>query len=125
MDYKYKEENYNIWVERIKDIKDKDSSQICSRDIGLNELEGNQILSKIKDGSKILEIGCGNGFLLEVAINQGWKNVSGIEPSIAAINQAKPNIRKKIIIKSSILKFTLQFSIDGCDSQTRFSNLIF
>ena len=65
MDYKYKEENYNIWVERIKDIKDKDSTQICSRDIGLNELEGNQILSKIKDGSKILEIGCGNGLLYD------------------------------------------------------------
>ena len=67
---------------------------------GLTKTYGN-CLSYTEDlipkKENFLEIGCGNGFLLEVAINQGWKNVSGIEPSIAAINQAKPNIRKKII----------------------------
>ena len=31
---------------------------------------------------KVLEIGCGNGFLLETALDQGWKNVIGVEPSI-------------------------------------------
>ena len=43
-----------------------------------------------------LEIGCGNGFLLELAINNGWKNVTGVEPSIEAINNAKENIKDKI-----------------------------
>ena len=44
-----------------------------------------------------LEIGCGNGFLLEVAVNKGWKNVTGVEPSIQAINKARKNIKEKII----------------------------
>lgn len=77
---------------------------------GLKRTYGNclrYIENLISKKENFLEIGCGNGFLLEVAINQGWKNVVGIEPSIKAINQAKPNIRKKIVhstFKSNSLK---------------------
>tara|TARA_Y100000590_G_scaffold165151_1_gene189161 strand:+ start:2693 stop:3580 length:888 start_codon:yes stop_codon:yes gene_type:complete len=51
----------------------------------------------ISKKDNFLEIGCGNGFLLEEAINQGWKNVEGVEPSIKAIEQAHTNIKKKIV----------------------------
>ena len=67
---------------------------------GLKKTYGNclrYIENFISKKENFLEIGCGNGFLLEVAINQGWKNVTGVEPSIDAINQAKPNIKKKIL----------------------------
>jgi SAM-dependent methyltransferase len=45
----------------------------------------------------LLEIGCGNGFLLEEARLQGFKEVTGVEPSKDAIVQANPAIRSKIV----------------------------
>lgn len=49
---------------------------------------------------RFLEIGCGNGFFLERAIELGYKNVLGIEPSKNAFNNAnyliKNNIRCEI-----------------------------
>jgi SAM-dependent methyltransferase len=41
----------------------------------------------------LLEIGGGNGFFLEVALQQGYAKVSGVEPSSQAIAQADPTIR--------------------------------
>lgn len=49
-----------------------------------------------------LEIGCGNGFMLEEALRIGFKKVSGIEPSRDAILRANKNIRKSI--KQDILR---------------------
>ena len=40
-----------------------------------------------------LEIGCGNGFLLEEARSQGYKKVLGVEPSKSAVEQAAPALR--------------------------------
>jgi SAM-dependent methyltransferase len=45
----------------------------------------------------LLEIGCGNGFFLEQAIAQGYKNVRGVEPSIEAISRAAPAVRDRIV----------------------------
>jgi len=45
----------------------------------------------------LLEIGCGNGFFLEEAIHQGYKFVQGVEPSIAAVEKASPQVRPLII----------------------------
>jgi SAM-dependent methyltransferase len=42
----------------------------------------------------ILEVGGGNGFFLEEALNMGFDSVEGVEPSIAAIGMASPEIRK-------------------------------
>ena len=67
---------------------------------GLKKTYGNclkYIENLISKKESFLEIGCGNGFLLEEAIRQGWKNVIGVEPSFEAINQAEPNIMQKII----------------------------
>ena len=47
----------------------------------------------------MVDIGCGNGFLLEEAIKYGWENVSGVELSEKAINCAKPYVKQKIINK--------------------------
>jgi len=46
--------------------------------------------------SSILEIGCGNGFILSALQKIGFKQVFGIEPSRNAIAQAEPNIRNNI-----------------------------
>jgi SAM-dependent methyltransferase len=60
------------------------------------------ILKKIPKGSKILEIGCGNGFVLERIYHLGYKNVFGVEPSRDAVNKAGSKIQKKV--KVSMLK---------------------
>ncbi len=63
----------------------------------LKELEKYEVVK-----GRLLEIGCGNGFLLAEAKKQGYREVYGVEPSWEAIRKAPMKIRK--IIKSSIFK---------------------
>ncbi|OHA68775.1 MAG: hypothetical protein A3D59_01175 [Candidatus Wildermuthbacteria bacterium RIFCSPHIGHO2_02_FULL_47_17] len=51
--------------------------------------------------NSFLEIGCGNGFMLEEALKIGFGKVSGIEPSRDAISRADKRIRS--FIKQDIL----------------------
>jgi SAM-dependent methyltransferase len=44
----------------------------------------------------LLEIGCGNGFFLEEALDQGFQRVAGIEPSTEAVAQASDTVRPHI-----------------------------
>jgi len=60
MDYKYKKENYNFWLRRLKENKPE---QVCTNDIAFDEVEDNQILSRLRNGADVLEIGCGTGIL--------------------------------------------------------------
>lgn len=60
------------------------------------------VLQNLSKNSCLLEIGCGNGFVLEAIYKLGYKNVFGIEPSIDAVNKSNPKIRKNII--TNILK---------------------
>ncbi len=46
----------------------------------------------------LLEIGCGNGFFLEKALDYGFENVAGIEPSQQAVEKSSPRLRHKIIL---------------------------
>ncbi|SDI94177.1 Methyltransferase domain-containing protein [Frankineae bacterium MT45] len=50
----------------------------------------------LKSGS-ILEIGGGNGFVLEEALAMGFSEVAGVEPSRAAIAAAAPSVRSKMV----------------------------
>lgn len=45
----------------------------------------------------LLEIGCGNGFFLQQAQQQGWRQVRGVEPSTDAIAKAQPVIDGAIV----------------------------
>ena len=62
MDYKFKKENYDFWVARLKSNA---SNQVCTNDFGLDFIESKAILSRLSDGASVLEIGCGNGLLYE------------------------------------------------------------
>lgn len=55
-----------------------------------------KILKNIKKSDNILEIGCGNGFVLNALYKMGYINVFGIEPSIDAIKNASPTVKKRI-----------------------------
>jgi 2-polyprenyl-3-methyl-5-hydroxy-6-metoxy-1,4-benzoquinol methylase len=78
------------------------------QNITISYLNNSQnILSKLPKNAKILEIGCGNGFVLKAIYDLGFKNVFGIEPSINAVNKSDPKIKKNLIInilKSDIYK---------------------
>jgi SAM-dependent methyltransferase len=56
------------------------------------------ILEKLPKTANILEIGCGNGFVLEKIYQSGYKNVFGIEPSVNAVNKAPKSIKNKIVV---------------------------
>ena len=45
----------------------------------------------------LLEIGCGSGFFLEKALDYGFKNVSGVEPSHQAVDKSAPRVKPHII----------------------------
>ena len=45
----------------------------------------------------LLEIGCGNGFFLERAMEAGFRDLRGVEPSRQAVEQAAPALRTRII----------------------------
>lgn len=65
------------------------------------------VLGKLPKDAKILEIGCGNGFVLSALYAMGYKNVSGIEPSVDAAAKADKTIQKNIltdILKPGIFK---------------------
>tara|TARA_B110000503_G_C7154819_1_gene416846 strand:+ start:1491 stop:2387 length:897 start_codon:yes stop_codon:yes gene_type:complete len=57
-------------------------------------VDGLKILKNEKQN--FLEIGCGNGFMLNEAIKFGFKNVKGIEPSKEAISFADKHVKKFI-----------------------------
>ena len=47
--------------------------------------------------SSYLDIGCSNGFMIEKAMEMGFSNSRGIEPSLAAIEHASDKIKARII----------------------------
>lgn len=50
-----------------------------------------------KNTDSLLDIGCGNGFFLKVAKENGFKNVRGLEPGRDAFNKADADIRHCIV----------------------------
>jgi SAM-dependent methyltransferase len=74
-------------------------------------------LDRVKSfGSKrdsLLEIGCGNGFFLSEALDRGYVNVTGVEPSKHAKEKANPRVRDCIV--SDIMRPGL-FPADSFDT---------
>lgn len=52
--------------------------------------------SKLSQKTAFLEIGCGNGFMLEEAAKLGYQKIKGLEPSADALKKARPAIKKLI-----------------------------
>lgn len=50
----------------------------------------------IPSKGRLLEIGCGNGFFLEEALDQGFAEVAGAEPSMEAIEKAGWRVKNTI-----------------------------
>jgi len=54
------------------------------------------VLARLPKDAKILEIGCGNGFVLKALLERGYKNLSGIEPSQDAVLKADNRLKNRI-----------------------------
>lgn len=59
-----------------------------------------KVLPNLNKDSNILEVGCGNGFMLEKLFESGYKNIFGVELSIDAAKKADEKIRKRIYLQS-------------------------
>jgi len=53
-------------------------------------------LPLLRERARMLEIGCGNGFFLEKALEFGFAEVYGVEPSCQAVATAPPTLRGRI-----------------------------
>jgi len=62
-------------------------------------------LKTLPKKARILEVGCGNGFILNKIYELGFKNIFGVEPSIDAVKKSDKRIKNNI--KISILKSDL------------------
>jgi SAM-dependent methyltransferase len=56
----------------------------------------NEVVSKLNLNSRILEIGSGSGAFLYNLKKRGFTDLTGIEPSISAINSAHPEIKSHL-----------------------------
>ncbi len=56
------------------------------------------VLRQLPKDARILEVGCGNGFLLKALYEKGYVNVSGVEPSTDAVAKSDALIRDKIMV---------------------------
>jgi SAM-dependent methyltransferase len=54
-----------------------------------------RVLKRLNKNSKILDIGCGNGFVMSLLKKKGFKNVFGVEPSKDSVKHLAPGITKK------------------------------
>jgi len=88
-----------------KELSEFYSKSTCSytnedENIPLNITYGNylqKLLKECKPGlDSYLDIGTSNGFMLEKALELGFKKVAGIEPSTDAVSKSDPKIRDYI-----------------------------
>lgn len=85
---------------------------------GLKKTYGNCLFEAeklVSNKQNFIEIGCGNGFVLELAKESGWRNIMGVEPSLKSIENANPIIKNNI--KNGI------FDVD--DYQKNFFDMVF
>jgi SAM-dependent methyltransferase len=55
-----------------------------------------EALPFVRERRRIMEIGCGSGFFLDRALDEGFAEAWGVEPSVAAVEQASPRVRDRI-----------------------------
>jgi len=59
-----------------------------------------ELLPFVPARNRLLEIGCGSGFFLERALDLGFAEVCGVEPSRDAVGAASPRVRPSITNES-------------------------
>lgn len=83
----------------IEDLYRKSKFLYLSEVQNINESYA-RYLEKVEDGlptrQRILELGCGNGAFLQVALQRGFQEVFGVEPSKEAVDNGPEGIKHRI-----------------------------
>lgn len=72
------------------------------------------------DRALLVDIGCGNGFVLEEALRRGWLGVAGVEPTRNAVKRAAPKVAS--CIHNDVMRPGL-FAQDSVSAMTLFQVL--
>ena len=89
-----------IESDRLRELYDESTFDYGSEVDDLRATYGRYLEKLRRHGGEqnaILEVGCGNGFFLEEALGHGYTQVSGVEPSTAAVASADPSVRPNIV----------------------------
>lgn len=73
------------------------SSEVSGLQKTYMEITRRSLAPRTPEGS-ILEIGGGNGFFLEIALESGFTNCIAVEPSLNAVENSRPDIRSKTFL---------------------------
>lgn len=92
--YKFKKENYNFWLKRIR----KQDRKVCTNDVYLDLLEEDQIINNIRNNRTILEVGSGNGILLKRLLSKKKiRKYLGTDFVEELVEKSKKKFKKKNI----------------------------
>jgi len=114
----FREELYRRYSSTFKEHISKFDEKSITSMLGKYRYQYLPILKQFNKDVRILELGCGRGIFLEFLINNGYKNVFGIDVSKEQIDIAKvQNLNAEEIgvleyLKSNNEKFDLIFAID-------------
>ena len=89
-----------IESDRLRKLYDESTFDYASEVEDLRSTYGRYLDKLRRRGGEqhaILEVGCGNGFFLEEALDHGYNEVRGVEPSTAAVASADPSVRPNIV----------------------------
>jgi SAM-dependent methyltransferase len=86
---------YDLYAKSIQTYDDEVLNLMNCYVIYLNKAVN--CLSNGSNKEHLLEIGCGSGFFLEKALEFGFKNVTGVEPSHQAVEKSSPMIKPHLI----------------------------
>jgi SAM-dependent methyltransferase len=79
-----------------------------------------RVASLVPAKRALLDIGCGSGFVLSLALEGGWQAVRGVEPSADAVDHASADIRA--LIEPEMMRPGL-FAAESFDAVTLFQVL--
>ena len=125
--YKYKIQNYNFWLNRLKNYKE---DLVCTKDVILDRLEEDQIIQNIKNKSSILELGCGNGVIVNKIIKKKKiKNYLGTDFVSELVDNCKSkfsskNIKFKTLDMTLINKSTFSKKFDFIITKRSIQNIL-
>ncbi len=114
----FREELYRRYSSTFKEHISKFDEKSITSMLGKYRYQYLPILKQFNKDVRILELGCGRGIFLEFLINNGYKNVFGIDVSKEQIDIAKvQNLNAEEIgvleyLNSNNEKFDLIFAID-------------
>jgi len=114
----FREELYRRYSSTFKEHISKFDKKSVATTLGKYRYQYLPILKQFNKDVRILELGCGRGIFLEFLINNGYKNVFGIDVSKEQIDIAKvQNLNAEEIdvleyLKRNNEKFDLIFAID-------------